>query len=504
MDDIVIFSNSLEEHLQHLEKVFDALTTINIHLSPKKSYLGYPSVRLLGQKVNALGLATADEKLAAISNLAFPKNLGMLDKYLGMTGYYRQYIPIYAAISKPLQQRKTYLTRAVKDVKGTARKRLSHRTYLTAPTPKELNAFHHLQKLFASPMILFHFDDKLVLYIDVDASKEFGISARIYYCIDNENQISQKPIMFLSRLLTDAETRYWPTEMEIAAIVWVVKKVRHLIEASAHPTVIYTDYSAIIPIVKQTSLNTTSTEKLNLRLVRASEYLQRFRLDIRHKSGKSNIVPDALSRLANRESQNRPSDTEAVLEALTVRCFPISVVQMSPEFRQRILDRYAGSRWERVINRVKENDKLDNDNATKLPYKLVDDLLYFDDEERGLRLCILSHEIEKEVFQLAYDEMGHPGYARTHERLTESVYIYNMATKLHEFIRHCHHCQHNQTPRYRPYGALQPILTPARPFHTITIDFILGLPKSAEGFDCIISLSDKFCKAVSFIPGKST
>ena len=70
----------------------------------------------------------------------------------------------------------------------------------------------------------------------------------------------------------------------------------------------------------------------------------------------------------------------------------------------------------------------------------MDELLYFNDPDKGLRLC-LPTSMETEVFKLAHDEMGHPGYARTHERLTGSIYIYNMLTKLHEFLRHCPHCQ---------------------------------------------------------------
>ena len=503
VDDIVIFSSSLEEHVKHLNLVFGALARMNIHLAPKKSFLGYPSVQLLGQKVDALGLATAEDKLAAITSLAFPKTLSQLEKYLGLTGYLRQYIPHYAAIAKPLQLRKTYLTRSV-GVGGNARKKAAAHTHLTMPTPKELNAFHQLQKLFSSPTILHHHDEKRVLYIDLDASKEFGFGAHIYHSKEDSpdppKQKSQQSILFLSRLLTDAETRYWPTELEIAGIVWVVKKIRHMIEASHHPTVIHTDHSAAVSIVRQTSLNTTSTEKLNLRLIRASEYLQRFRLDVRYKPGKSNIVPDALSRLASRECR---SGSDESLDALTVRCFPVSLVEVSTAFRQRLLEGYQEPRWSRVLQMIKNNEAL-GENAAKLPYRIVDELLYFDDDEKGLRLCIPS-AMEGEVFKLAHDEMGHPGYARTHERLTGNLYIFNLTTKLHEFIRHCPHCQLNQTPRHKPYGSLQPIFSPAKPFHTLTIDFILALPQShPDGYDCTMSVTDKFSKAITFLPGKTT
>ena len=446
VDDIVIFSSSEEEHIQHLQQIFKALDEVNVTLSPRKSFLNYPSVRLLGQKVDALGLATAEEKLAAITNLAFPKTLSALEKYLGLTGYLRQYIAHYAAIVKPLQERKTLLGRSVK-VAGNARKRATSRTVLTTPTPRELNAYHQLQKMFASPTLLHHFDPHQQLYIDLDASKEFGFGAYIYHAdmkdkdgvLDKDGSPPQKqrrPVLFLSRLLTEAETRYWPTELEVAGLVWVIKKIRHMVEATIKPTIVYTDHSATISIVRQTSMNTVSTEKLNLRLIRASEYLQRFRLDVRYKTGKSNIVPDALSRLASREHNN---SEESVLDALHETCgFPVSLVEVSEDFRNRLLDGYKNDRpWGRIQQMIQENDNLE-ENAAKLPYKMIDELLYFADEGR-LRLCIPA-PVEKEVFQLAHDELGHPGYARTHERLTDGIYILNMSKKLHEFIRHCPHC----------------------------------------------------------------
>ena len=86
--------------------------------------------------------------------------------------------------------------------------------------------------------------------------------------------------------------------------------------------------------------------------------------------------------------------------------------------------------------------------------------------------------METKIFQLTYDEMGYPSYAKTHERLTYGLYIRSMSKKLHEFIKHCPQCQVNQTPRHRPYGLFQPNFSPARPFHALIIDFILTLPES--------------------------
>ena len=102
IDDIVIFSSSLEQYIEYLRQVFTALSVVDIYLSPKKSFLYYPSIYLLGQKIDILGMSTAADKLLVITSLSFPRNLLALKKYLSLTGYLRQYIPYYTTIVKPL------------------------------------------------------------------------------------------------------------------------------------------------------------------------------------------------------------------------------------------------------------------------------------------------------------------------------------------------------------------------------------------------------------------
>ena len=77
-----------------------------------------------------------------------------------------------------------------------------------------------------------------------------------------------------------------------------------------------------------------------------------------------------------------------------------------------------------------------------MSYKIIDDLFYFDDDERNLRLY-MSIVMKIEVFKLTHNEIKHSNYARTHKRLIEKLYIYNITTKLYKFIRHCFYCQLN-------------------------------------------------------------
>jgi hypothetical protein len=136
VDDIVIFSHSFQEHLRHLRQVFQQLRRFSIRLSPKKCFVSYPSVQLLGQRVDALGLATDTEKLMAISQLRFPRSLKQLEYYLGLTGYLRQYIPHYAQLAEALQKRKTHLYELLRNkglVQGGKRKRQAGKQSLENP-----------------------------------------------------------------------------------------------------------------------------------------------------------------------------------------------------------------------------------------------------------------------------------------------------------------------------------------------------------------------------------
>ena len=158
--------------------------------------------------------------------------------------------------------------------------------------------------------------------------------------------MSIEPILFLSKLLNDAEKQYWPTELEVTGLVWTIRKIRHMVESTDHPTIVYTDHAATLGIVKQTNLNTVSVEKLNLRLVRASEYLQRFRLDVRYKPRRSHFMPDALSRLASREIKRQPDiDQDGVLDTLHVDAIETwalaaSIMELSNGFKKRLIDGY--------------------------------------------------------------------------------------------------------------------------------------------------------------------
>ncbi len=129
---------------------------------------------------------------------------------------------------------------------------------LGAPTPLELSSFSSIQDTLLEPSTLVHHDPDKILLIDLDAFKEFGFGAVIFHTKTNERRLegywrsrsSIQPVIFLSRLLTPVEKNYWPSELEIAGFVWVLKKIRHVVESSRSKVIVQTDYSAILDITQ--------------------------------------------------------------------------------------------------------------------------------------------------------------------------------------------------------------------------------------------------------------
>ena len=165
--------------------MFEIFLEYNISIKPTKSYLNYPDVSLLGQRVNSLGLTTSAEKLKAIQLLTYPDTLGALEYYLGLIGYLRNYIHFYAQLAAPLQALKTALLRDA-PVSGQQRRAYASKTKLGVPTPQELAFFQSIQDALSHPSTLVHHNPDKTLWIDLDASKEFGFGAVVFHTSADE------------------------------------------------------------------------------------------------------------------------------------------------------------------------------------------------------------------------------------------------------------------------------------------------------------------------------
>ena len=119
---------------------------------------------------------------------------------------------------------------------------------------------------------------------------------------------------------------------------------------------VYTDHSATVSIVRHISLSSSSVDKLNLRLIRASQYLSQFRLDIRYKPGKQHIVPDALSRPISDLAieKGMPTFEEGTLDE--VFAFNDFLIEMSDDSKTRLRDSYSADKnWLNILDLLRKD-----------------------------------------------------------------------------------------------------------------------------------------------------
>ena len=281
---------------------------------------------------------------------------------------------------------------------------------------------------------------------------------------------------------------------------------------------------------------------MNVRLVRASQFLRQFHLIVRHKPGKEHIIPDALSKLASANSSGHNAEY-AELDTLFV--YHTTLVRINPDLVKQILDGYTSDGWwSRVRKQVLDNEKQGVDKVL-LPFVLADadasdsnpffqprldppdntalesdsmslskeqsdvfepntnKLIFHLDRSTGVRHLCIPPSVAPKLLSIAHGE-GYPGFSRCHEIISRSWFIRGLTKLLRFFIRHCLQCLSLQTRRYAPYGLLQPIQLPPVPFFTLTFDFVLALPVSKESYNALMSVICKFSKRVTLIEGKDT
>ncbi|GFW35243.1 retrovirus-related Pol polyprotein from transposon 297 [Trichonephila clavipes] len=205
LDDIAIFSLAWDDHLKHLKDVFDRLRSAKLHIKPSKCQFAQAYVKYLGHLVGQ-GLRTPGElKVQVIKYFPIPTNKTQVRAFLGLSGYYRRYIPEFSVIAAPLTDL----------LKGRNRKSTVDWNSSCQ------NAFEELKTRLSKNPVLYSPDFTKPFIIQCDASN-LGIGVVLSQVCENE----EHPIMFLSKKLSLAEQKYSTTEKECAAIIFAVQKLK--------------------------------------------------------------------------------------------------------------------------------------------------------------------------------------------------------------------------------------------------------------------------------------
>ena len=227
LDDIIIFSDTKEEHLKRLEAVFQKLAAAGLKLKPSKCFFFREETEYLGHVVSGKGVATNPKKVEAATKWPTPKTVYDVRSFLGFVGYYRRFIKDFSKIAKPIRE---VITGLENQSKRTAKKTLIEWTEAAD------SAFVHLKKLCTSTPILANPDYQLPFVLHTDSSSE-GLGAVLYQKQDGKLRV----IAYASRSLSNSESHYPAHKLEFLALKWAVCEKFHEYLYGSKTFEVYTD-----------------------------------------------------------------------------------------------------------------------------------------------------------------------------------------------------------------------------------------------------------------------
>ncbi|KAI2645331.1 Transposon Tf2-6 polyprotein [Labeo rohita] len=271
IDDILIYSDSYPEHVQHVRAVLQRLIQHRLYAKQEKCEFHQQSISFLGYIISPEGVAMDETKVSAVRDWPRPKTLKELQRFLGFSNFYRRFIRNFSSVAAPL-------TSMIK--KGDTR--------LSWSLPA-IQAFEELRQRFTTAPILHHPDPNQPFLVEVDASST-GVGA----VLSQRQGAPPKtvPCAFFSHKLSPAERNYDVGNRELLAIKLALEEWRHWLEGSLHPFTILTDHRNLeIPSVSPGHEPSTG--------------------QITYRPGSQNTKADALSRI--HEPDHTVSPPESIL-----------------------------------------------------------------------------------------------------------------------------------------------------------------------------------------------
>ncbi|KAI2667949.1 Retrovirus-related Pol polyprotein from transposon 17.6 [Labeo rohita] len=265
LDDVVIHSEAWEEHPDRLRRVLMELRRAGLTTNPRKCHLAQFDAQYLGFKVGRGMIRPQDRKVAAIQEAPRPSTKTQVRAFLGLAGYYRCFIPNFSSLAAPL----TDLTR-----KGQPEK--------VAWSPELEETFRSIKAALTTETVLRAPDFSCPFLLQTDAS-DTGLGAVLSQVQEGE----EHPVLFISRKLSPAETRYAAVEKEALAVKWAVLELKYYLLGRRFT--LLTDHAPLQWMAR--------AKETNARVTRWFLALQDFHFEVRHRAGVANANADGLSRI---------------------------------------------------------------------------------------------------------------------------------------------------------------------------------------------------------------
>ncbi|WVZ90409.1 hypothetical protein U9M48_036715 [Paspalum notatum var. saurae] len=436
-DDILIYSKTLEEHVSHLRLVLELLHNDQWKVKLSKCTFMQNKLTYLGHVISAQGVGTDPAKIEAILSWPTPTNVKELRSFLGLAGYYRKFVKHFGVISQPLNE-------------------LLKKNTLFVWTFDHDVAFRELKQALVSAPVLGLPNFAKPFCIETDASG-LGIGAILIQ--------EGHPLAYISKALSPKHRGLSTYEKEYLAILLAVEQWRCYLQHGEF--LIFTDHHSLSHLCEQ-RLHTSWQQKVFTKLL-GLQYKVVF------KKGAYNRVADALSRRHHEQHH---------------QCLAIS--SSVPVWMESVMSSY-------------QQDPVAQDMLAKLsvdPNSVLDFSLSQGILRRKTKVWIGNNkDLQNKLIEQCHSTAvgGHSGIPITMKKLKQLFSWKGMKAAVHNFVSSCLVCQQAKLDRSKLPGLLQPLEIPPSAWHTVSMDFVEGLPRSGSA-NCILVVVDKFTKYAHFIP----
>ena len=272
LDDI-IFSRTLEEHLKHIEIIFQKLKAAGLKLKESKCDFFKREIHYLGHLISDKGIQPLPEKLDTIRNMPHPRTPKEIKQFLGLTGYYQKFVPHFSEISRPLAK----LTAKDTWFKWTSQCQFSFEILKEA--------------LMSAPILKYPDTDKpYTIFTDVSKYGWAGVLTQEHTTIIDGKQVTTNhPVAYVSGMFRGSQLNWAAMMKEAYAIYMTVKKCTFYLTGAD-----ITLRSDHLPLNKFLQKNT-----LNLHVNNWAVEIESFKIKFVHIAGRDNVITDTLSHFIN-------------------------------------------------------------------------------------------------------------------------------------------------------------------------------------------------------------
>ena len=456
LDDILIFSRSLEEHIEIVKEVLKRLKDNRLVLKKAKCLFHIQCLTFLGHKISKDGISMDPEKIKSIVNFGRPSNVKELRSFLGLSNYYRKFLPRYSEVSKPL----TDLTKKRNEFNWN---------------DLAEEAFGKIKDLISGDLMLRHPVLDKPFIIQTDAS-DYAVAGVLLQKDGNDELL---PLEFYSRKLNDSEFNYSIHDKELLAIKESLQEWRHYVLYAKDPVHVYCDHKNLL-YFKDNRLTKP-------RHARWHEILMQFNFILIQIKGEENVLADALSRDPALKGDKTTVGLKVLPEKVfmsALECSPLEQEELDHDYPEDI-GRYLASednRWTCDIHPFSQFKQYVS------YFKIINDRLFYSKNQEN-RLYA-PRDQRKSILEKYHDNLGHMGLDSILTLIKRRYYWPNLEDDVSQYCLNCEKCQLYRSGRQKKTVFVTPVPPVAIPFDRWGLDFVGRLSETRSGNKFIITAID--------------